>query len=115
MAKNGCVPSPDSFGIGSSISGLLRDCTFRWQLAFDAADIGLYCFFLLQRPENNEQAIRSDADEDAHQSFETGRDIGYRAWPLHQRDQKAEDKLGADVADAIAAILNVVADPNSDG
>jgi hypothetical protein len=63
----------------------------------------------------NEQAIRGNADEDAHEAFETGRNIGYRAWPLNQRDQKAEDKLGTDVADAIAAILNVVTDPNSDG
>ena len=39
----------------------------------------------------------------------------YRAWSLNQRDQKAEDELGADVANAISAILNVVADPNSDG
>jgi hypothetical protein len=63
----------------------------------------------------NEQAIRGNADEDAHEAFETGRNIGSRAWPLNQRDQKAEDKLCADVADAIAAILNLVADPNSDG
>jgi hypothetical protein len=67
------------------------------------------------KPENNEQAKHGNADDDAHQSFETGRDICYRAWPLNQRDQKAEGKLGADVPDAMATILNVVADPNSDG
>jgi hypothetical protein len=67
-----------------------------------------------QGPENNEQAIHSNADEDAHEAFETGRNMCYRARPLNQRDQKAEDKLGADVADAIVAILNVVTDPNSD-
>jgi hypothetical protein len=46
------------------------------------ARIGLLLFVPLQRPENNEQAIRGNADEDAHEAFETGRNIGYRAWPL---------------------------------
>ena len=73
--------------------------------SFQRARTGLLLFVPLQRPENNEQAIRSNANEDAHEAFETGRNIGYRAWPLNQRDQKAEDKLGADVADAIAAVL----------
>ena len=86
-----------------------------WQFACDAADIGLLLFVPLQRPENYEPAIRGNADEDAHETFETGRDICYSARPLNQRGQKAEDKLGADVPDAIAAILNVVAYPNSDG
>ena len=82
--------------------------------SFQRARIGLLLFVPFQTPENNEQAIRGNADKDAHEAFETGRNIGYRAWPLNQRDQKAEDKLGGDVADAIAAILNVVTDPNSD-
>ena len=83
-------------------------------LGFQRARIELPLLVPLQRPENNEHAIRGNADEDAHEAFETGRNIGYGAWPLNQRDQNAEDKLGADVADAIAAILNVVTDPNSD-
>lgn len=95
---------------------MLEECRLRPpRSAVNSARIGLLLFVPLQRPENNEQAIRGNADEDAHEAFETGRNIGYRAWPLNQRDQKAEDKLGADVADAIAAILNVVTDQNSDG
>ena len=83
--------------------------------SFQRARTELLLFVPLQRPENNEQATRGNANEDAHEAFETGRNIGYRAWSLNQRDQKAKDKLGADVADAIAAVLDVVADPNSDG
>src|ERR1700732_4594063 len=95
---------------------MLEECRLRPpRSAVNSARIGLLLFVPLQRPENNEQAIRGNADEDAHEAFETGRNIGYRVWPLNQRDQKAEDKLGADVADAIAAILNVVTDPKSDG
>jgi hypothetical protein len=41
-------------------------------------------FVPLQRPGNNKQAIRGNADEDAHEAFETGRNIGDRAWPLNQ-------------------------------
>ena len=63
--------------------------------SFQRARIGLLPFVPLQRPENNEQAIRGNADEDAHEAFETGRNIGYSAWPLNQRDQKAEDKVGS--------------------
>jgi hypothetical protein len=72
-------------------------------------------FVTFQRPENNQQAIRGNADGDAHEAFERGRNIGDRAWPLNERGQQAEDKLCADVADAIATILNVVANPNFAG
>jgi hypothetical protein len=78
-------------------------------------DIGLIPFVPFQRPRNNETAIRDNTDEDAHEALETGRDVGYRSRPLNQRSQKAKGELGADVVDAITAILNVVTDPDPEG
>ena len=113
-----------TFGAGAAGRGGVLDgrtgpnresCIKIGLLKLSRTRIGLLRFVSLQRPGNDQPAFRGSADEDAHEAFETGRNICYRAWPLNQRDQKAEDKLGAEVADAVAAILNVVADPNSDG
>ena len=68
-------------GVLDGRTGPNRESCIKIGRAFKAR-IGLLLFVPLQRPENNEQAIRGNADEDAHEAFETGRNIGYRAWPL---------------------------------
>jgi hypothetical protein len=78
-----------TFGAGAAgRGGVLHDRTAALtekvpsRLAYSSvqrARIGLLLFVPLQRPGNNEQAICGNADEDAHEAFETGRNMCYRA------------------------------------
>src|SRR5208282_979322 len=71
----------------------------------------LLLFITLQRPENNEQAIRRNADEDAHEAFETGRKRRHSLSPTTGRQprpwRQAEVQHDGDALYAEAAGLQV--------
>ena len=102
---------------------MLEECRLRPpRSAVNSARIGLLLFVPLQRPENNEQAIRGNADEDAHEAFETGRTApgrhqpgwrraaaavagagGNRGHPIHQAGSASHLAVAAQPAEPQAA------------